>query len=65
MKPNIGDRVRITGVMRDDPNPRPIGAKGTVDWLGQFTDELTSQIGVAWDDGSRLILLPDDPFEVI
>ena len=65
IKPKIGDRVRITGVMRDDPNPRPIGAEGVVDWLGQWTSELTQQIGVAWQDGSRLILLADDPFEII
>jgi len=60
----IGTRVRITGVM-DDPNPLPIGTEGTVDWIGQWRDELTQQIGVAWENGSRLILLPGDPFEVI
>lgn len=65
MKPKIGDRVRITGIMHDDPNPRPVGAEGTVDWLGQWEPELTQQIGVKWDDGSRLILLAHDPFEVI
>jgi Domain of unknown function (DUF4314) len=61
----IGTRVKITGVMQDDPNPRPVGAEGTVDWIGQWLDELTKQIGVKWDDGSRLILLPDDPFETV
>jgi hypothetical protein len=61
----IGTRVKITGVMQDDPNPRPVGAEGTVDWIGQWLDEMTKQIGVKWDDGSRLILLPDDPFVTV
>ncbi len=41
-KPNLGDRVRITGVM-DDPHPLPVGTEGTVDWIGQWVDELTEQ----------------------
>ncbi|MBZ4631329.1 DUF4314 domain-containing protein [Mycobacterium timonense] len=49
----------------DDPDPLPVGTTGTVDWLGQWTDELTKQIGVRWDNGSRLILLPHDPFRVL
>lgn len=60
----LGDRIRITGMM-DDPDPLPIGLEGTVSWLGQWTDELTSQIGVRWDDRRRLILLAHDPFEVV
>jgi hypothetical protein len=65
MKPQIGARVRITGVMPDDPNPRPVGAEGTVDWVGQWESEYTKQIGVKWDDGSSLLLLADDPFEIL
>ncbi len=64
MKPCVGDRVRITGEL-DDPNPIPIGTEGTVNWLGQWTTELTKQVGVLWDNGSRLIMLPDDPYAVI
>lgn len=64
MKPQVGDRVRITGIL-DDPDPLPIGAEGTVTWLGQWTTELTQQVGVAWDNGSRLIMLPHDPYIVI
>jgi hypothetical protein len=60
----IGDRVRITGHM-DDPNPLPVGTEGTVDWIGQWTSDLTKQVGVKWENGSRLILLPHDPYEVI
>ena len=62
--PSIGDRVRVTGRM-DDPDPLPVGSEGTVDWIGQWTDELTRQIGVAWDSGRTLLLLPSDPFEVL
>lgn len=64
MKPRVGDRVKITGEL-DDPNPIPIGTEGTVNWLGQWTTELTSQVGVLWDNGSRLIMLPHDPYTVI
>jgi hypothetical protein len=61
----MGRRVRIIGVMPDDPNPLlPIGTTGTVTWLGQWTNEHTEQIGVSWDNGSSLILLPSDPFEI-
>jgi hypothetical protein len=44
-RPDLGDRVRITGVM-NDPNPLPVGTQGTVNWLGQWVSELTKQIGV-------------------
>ncbi len=64
MKPRIGDRVRITGVM-DDPDPIPVGTEGVVDWLGAWDSELTRQIGVKWQNGRRLILLDTDPFIVI
>jgi len=64
MKPHIGDRVKITGIM-DDPDPLPVGLEGTVDYLGQWTDRLTQQIGVKWDNGRTLLLLPEDPFRVI
>ncbi len=62
--PKIGDRVRITGPM-DDPSPIPMGAEGTVNWIGIWNSPLTRQIGVKWDNGSRLLLLGDDPYEVI
>lgn len=60
----VGDRVQVTGHM-DDPNPIPIGTKGTVNWVGQWTSEYTCQIGVKWDNGSLLILLGSDPYKVI
>jgi len=64
MKPQVGDRVRITGIL-DDPDPLPVGTEGTVNWLGQWTSELIQQVGVLWDNGSRLIMLPHDPYIVV
>jgi len=66
VKPNLGDRVLVTGILPDDPNPLPIGSEGTVDWLGSWTSDLTRQIGVKWDDPKRALLLLDtDPFVVL
>lgn len=58
-----GDRVRITGVQPEDPNPMPIGAEGTV----IEAHEDTGQTLVDWDPkvGRSLILLTTDPFKVI
>ncbi|MDD4865660.1 MAG: hypothetical protein PHQ28_00530 [Mycobacterium sp.] len=64
-KPNVGDRVRVTGVMPEDPSPVPVGTEGTVTWIGQWVNELTRQIGVDWDNGSKLILLASDPYDVL
>ncbi len=61
---SVGDRVMITGYM-DDPDPIPIGVKGTVDYVGSWTSELTEQIGVDWDNGRKLLLLSCDPYIVI
>lgn len=38
---------------------------GTVYWIGNWRNEWTRQIGVRWDDGRQLMLLPGDPFRVI
>ena len=62
--PNVGDRVRMTGVM-NDPDPVAVGAEGTVNLVGSWTCELTRQIGVRWDNGRTLGLLEGDPFEVL
>ncbi|MGY2116615.1 hypothetical protein ACW9HR_22145 [Nocardia gipuzkoensis] len=49
--------------MPNDPAPLEIGATGTVTGV---RDQAISQIDVKWDDArNRLILLPDDPFEII
>jgi hypothetical protein len=53
----------VTGIL-DNPAPLTAGMEGTVYWVGTWTTELTRQIGVQWDDGRRLLLLPGDPFRV-
>jgi len=49
----------------DDPDPIPVGTEGTVDWVNTWESKLTEQVGVAWDNGRRLLLLGDDPFEIL
>lgn len=55
-----GDRVRVTGLMPNDPCPIEIGSTGTITDVNIF-----DQIMVDWDSGRSLILLTTDPFEVI
>lgn len=55
-----GTRVELTGPMHDDPDPIPVGSRGTV------TGGNGSQLFVAWDDGRTLKLLADeDPYRVL
>lgn len=54
-----GDRVRLTGPMKDDPDPIPVGSEGTVGRVTLF------QIDVDWDNGRQLFLLPEDSFVVL
>lgn len=57
-----GDRVQITGVMPDDPDPLPVGTTGTVVRLY----DSARQADVDWDNGRALLLLLDvDPYRVI
>jgi hypothetical protein len=65
--PKIGDRVRLVAAVPDEypPPGLPAGLEGTVDWVGQWTNEYTRQVGVKWDNNRRLILLDGDQFEVI
>ena len=48
-----GTRLELIS-MEDDPRPVPPGTRGTV----QYVDDL-GQIGVAWDNGSSLSLIPN------
>ena len=57
----VGDRVRMTGVMENDPAPIMVGDEGTV----TYASEEFGQYGVAWDSGRTLMLLRGDPFVVI
>lgn len=65
-----GDRVRITGILPDDPAPLPIGLEGTVTTVMNQATAL-EQIAVDWDliPGAErprsVMLLPGDPFEKI
>lgn len=68
MIPAVRDRVRITGVMPNDPSPMEVGAEGTVTEVGEPLPSAwggSRQIFVDWDNGSTLILLDTDPFVVV
>lgn len=68
-KVHVGDRVQITGVMPDEPNPVPVGTQGTVVGVNLWAQ----QADVKWDvvnpvtgKPRRLFLLLDvDPYQVI
>ena len=68
MRPEVGDRVRMVGIMPDDPDPLPVGLEGTVVNVTP-PDSTFQQYTVDWDrtnGGKRsLMLLPHDPFVVI
>lgn len=65
-----GDRVRVTGVLPNDPAPLPIGLQGTVINVMNASTPI-EQIHVDWDvaegeDRPRsLFLLRSDPFEIV
>lgn len=69
--PNVGDRVRLTAKMTNpgsDWMPEeslPVGSEGTVVTLFTGGRPEDGQIGVNWDCGSSLALLPHDQFEVV
>ena len=57
-----GDRIRLLS-MPDDPDPIPVGSTGTVTYA---TTGTLAQVGVAWDNGRSLNLIPGtDAFDVI
>lgn len=58
--PVPGERVRVTGIMQDDPYPMEVGAEGTV--VGVNVSSLGAQIDVDWDNGRTLFLLENDPY---
>lgn len=64
MVPKVGDRVEMTGIMADDPDPIPVGTQGTVNWVGP-TSIVPQQFGVDWDIKRSLILLSVDPFRIV
>jgi len=56
-----GDRIRLLA-MPADQDPIPVGTRGTVTFVN---NGIFPQIGVAWDNGRTLMLVPCDSFEVI
>lgn len=62
MIPEVGDRVRVTGVLPKDPDPIPVGEEGVVTKVRNSS--LGAQIEVDWDSGRKLMLLDTDPFIV-
>lgn len=65
---NVGDRVRLTAPMTDayPPPGLPAGLEGTVDHVNTACGpDIGFQVGVTWDNGRSLMLLPGDAFEVI
>lgn len=57
-----GDRIRVTGVLPNDPAPIDVGAEGTV--TDVVDTMLGRQIQVDWDNGRTLMLIGTDPFMV-
>lgn len=56
-----GTRVELTGPMNDDPDPIPVGSRGTA------TGGNGSQLFVAWDNGrtTLMLLVGEDSYRVI
>jgi hypothetical protein len=60
-----GDRVEVTGVMPNDPDPLPIGSRGTVRNVFD-PGSRWEQVDVVWDNGRTLMLLGGvDPYELV
>lgn len=60
----VGDRIQVVGIMRNDPDPIPVGTTGTVTYLANEGTVL-EQVHVDWDvspDGRKrtLMLVPAD-----
>lgn len=55
-----GDRIELVS-MPNDPNPLPAGTRGTVEDSHHVGMLGFTQVSVAWDNGSRLMLsIPPD-----
>jgi hypothetical protein len=59
-----GDRIRVTGILPNDPSPLKVGEMGTVVRVTPDAVHYRGTIDVAWDSGRTLSLLLDDPYEV-
>lgn len=57
-----GDRIEVTGLMPEEPNPIPVGTQGTV----VKVYHAHKQVDVNWDNGRKLMLLTDvDPYRKV
>lgn len=66
--PVAGQRIKITGVLPEDPDPLPVGAEGTVTQvteLGGAIPGLKAQICIDWDNGQTLFLIDTDPYTIL
>lgn len=71
--PLVGRRVRLTKEMTNPKSDRmpkeedmPAGLEGTITYVNLSGPVQWQQIGVNWDNGRRLMLLPEvDSYEVL
>jgi len=63
----VGDRIELIA-MPDEPDPLPVGSKGTVAWVNTVTKMGPPfvQVSVKWDCGRTLMLsIPPDQAGVV
>jgi hypothetical protein len=73
MKPEVGKRVRLLAPMVNEnskwmpvEHDMPAGIEGTIDWVSMDGEREWHQIGVKWDNGRKLNLMPyADHFTVL
>ena len=64
----VGSRIKLKSQMVNHDSKWmpvediPVGTTGTVTWIG---DNEYKQIGVNWDNGRGLCLLPHDEYEIV
>lgn len=65
--PRPGDRIELAAML-DDPDPVPVGTKGTIKFVRQCGAGRKAwlQIDVDWDNGRQLMLsVPPDRFVLL
>lgn len=62
-RPKVGDKVRVVGIMPDDPDPLPVGLEGVVTYVSPPGP--LEQYRVEWEGSRSLMLLPHDPFIIL
>jgi len=68
----IGKRIRLLSEMTNDDSvwlkkeDLPVGLEGTINYVNINGNEITDQIGVKWDNGRSLGILPyKDNYKII